>query len=244
MRSAPTTTACTSPAREKVASHSVGDDLDGDSVARELPRGQPRALQIRARLSRQHANRLARLDRAANDAERRPVPRRGEAPRVAVRQERDLAREERGPELADPAASGDVLRGDPIGFVHELALDALGSLFAAGLEAPRHPVECREEVHRRRTRRGEQAPSGLEALGRRRRASASLRERGAVRGGDPDGRGSADRHLADRQSDLRRRLELEPDLLGGKTPLVEKAKASSLAVERAEDLGHAVTGRE
>ena len=37
------------------AAQVVGEHLDGDAVLRELPRGEPRALEVRARLADEHA---------------------------------------------------------------------------------------------------------------------------------------------------------------------------------------------
>ena len=54
IRSAPTTTASTSPRAISAPPMPVGDEPDRNAVARELPGGEPRALQERARLLRQH----------------------------------------------------------------------------------------------------------------------------------------------------------------------------------------------
>ena len=67
--------------------HVVRDDRRLNAVPDELPRGQARALEKRARLVREHGDLLAGFDSAANDAQRRAVPGGRERARVAVRQD-------------------------------------------------------------------------------------------------------------------------------------------------------------
>src|SRR5262249_20232709 len=56
-------------------------------------------------------------------------------------------------------------------------------------------------------------------------------------------RGPADRHVADRDRDFGRLLELEPDLAPGQQALVEELQDSPLAVERAKRHGPGETTR-
>jgi hypothetical protein len=74
-----------SAAQEKSGS-AVRNQRDGNRVALELPRRQPRALQEWARLIRIDVDRLAGFDRGADDAERGAVARGGKRAGIAVRQ--------------------------------------------------------------------------------------------------------------------------------------------------------------
>ena len=108
--------------------HVVGDDGRVDAVAHQLPRGEPRALQERPRLVGEHRDRLAGLDRAADDAERRAVAGRRQRAGVAVGQDVRVGGHDRGAEGAHRAAAGDVLVVNQLRFAIERVLDLIDRL--------------------------------------------------------------------------------------------------------------------
>ena len=142
-------------AGEEVAAHPVGDQLDRDPVARELPRGQPRSLEERPGLGGEHPDRLSGLDGGADDTEGGAVARRSRARRRCSGSDRALAREQLRPVAADAPAGLEVLGGDRVGLRDQGVLDRLRRPGGAPLEAPLHALERGEEVDRRRPRRGE-----------------------------------------------------------------------------------------
>ncbi len=73
-------------AGHQVTGHAVGDQCHRDAILREFPRGQPRALQERARFARDDGHALARRHRGADHAERGSVPGGRERPGVAMGQ--------------------------------------------------------------------------------------------------------------------------------------------------------------
>ena len=85
MRSAPTTTAATLPRFHEMPHHVVGDERERHAAFVQFPRGEPRALQIRARLRHEHVQLVTLLDGHANHAQRRADARRGKRPGVALR---------------------------------------------------------------------------------------------------------------------------------------------------------------
>ena len=92
-----------------VRGHVVGDERDVDAALVQLPRGQPRALQERARLVGEDVDAALLLVRGADDAERGAVAAGGQRAGVAVREHAAL-RQERRAVLADLEAHEHVHR--------------------------------------------------------------------------------------------------------------------------------------
>ena len=101
---------------------------------------------------------------------------------------------------------------------------------------------CRSRAAKRLTAVGRveasSSPRRREAFLDGRRAAAAQREGRAVGRRDADRRRAAHGHVADRQGDLGRRFEREPDFLARQQALVEQAQDASVPVERAKDLRH------
>ena len=96
------------PERKKVPRHVVRDDGGRDPILLQFPSRQPSPLQKRPRLVGEHVDLFPRLHRRANHAQRRPIPRRRQRPRIAMRQHRLAIRHQRRPMPPDRHAQGDV----------------------------------------------------------------------------------------------------------------------------------------
>ena len=155
------------PFLEEVPGHAVGDERDVDPLLLKLPRGEPRALQVRPGLVGEDGDALASLDRRADHAEGRAVAGRGERAGVAVREDRGRVAEELGAEAADAAVRGDV-------FVEHRA--RLGGQIPPARVNAEHPVERPHQIHRRRARRPQLLGRGGHVV------AAHGRERQAERG--------------------------------------------------------------
>ena len=141
MRSAPTTTWETAPAAIIEAAIESVISVYGMPVALELPGRQPRALEQRAGLGHQRADRGVGLVRRPHHAERRAVAARGQRPGVADGQ--DPARRAR----CRPAAVG---------------ADAPAAVHLRRVEGPRGGGEGRRELRRRPAVRGGAAGLGVD----------------------------------------------------------------------------------
>src|SRR5262249_27485265 len=72
------------PGFEEVADHVVGDEREGNAAFVELPSGEARALQVRARFGHEHVEVAALLDGDADDPESGADATGGEGARVAL----------------------------------------------------------------------------------------------------------------------------------------------------------------
>ena len=187
--------------RHQRRSCGVDDHGEGDAERSELPRGQPGALQERARLVHPHVLDEAALPRSPNGAERRPEATCCQAARVAMSQDPRARLDEVGRVRGHPPAALD------LGFVNR------ASMVRARIVP--HLVECPAQVDRRRACRRELVVGDVEVL------VALGRQRVAVRGRDSDRRRPADSQGADCVGDGRRGAEPELDLLVWEAPLVE-----------------------
>jgi hypothetical protein len=142
------------------AGHVVGDDLDGDAVALQLPRGQAGALQHGAGLVGEHADRGASGVGAADHAERGAPARGRQGAGVAVGEDRP-GRQQRGAVRGEAQARVEL--GVDVGLGGERAMRG-GSREARrawrrarGTDSPRSgacgPGDRRRARRRRRTRR-------------------------------------------------------------------------------------------
>jgi len=214
----------------------VGDQAERDPLALELPRGEPRALQERARLVYPDHADLAGRPGGLDDADRRAIPRRGEGARVAVGEHPRALGEEGRAVLAHP----------------EVGLEVLGvNRLRAGEQIPHHRVPSRAlrvgedlvgasqspaQVHRRRPRAAEQLRNLLEAGGES--GGAGVRsnrphpQHQTVGRGDADRRRAAHRQPADGVGDLLGLGAVDPHLLGRQEGLFEEAQVVVLPADR------------
>ena len=186
-----------SPALESVTTRC------GMPVLRQLPRGQPRALEQRPRLGHPDLADAPRGERRAHDAERRPDAGRRERARVAVRDESRCSANSAAPCSA-------MSRQSP---PPRAPRSPARSSSARSGPASRHPVERPVEVDRGRPRARSRAIASPNASRRG--------ERGPVRRRDPDRRRAAHRERLDRLGDLLDLRAAQPALLVGKRALVE-----------------------
>ena len=171
-----------------------------NALLHHLPGRETRALHHRPRLVDPHQRDLSPLVRGADHAERSAVARRGQGPRVAVREDARARRHERGAVGPHRAVRLDVLRTNRFRLGEQARADRVQRLPRERDGAPAHAIERPEEVDGRRARRGETFDGGLE-IGQqpveRGRAALPRREDDAVRGRDPDRRRAAHDERAD-----------------------------------------------
>ena len=214
------------PLPHQRARHVVGDDRRFDAVPHQLPRREPGALQKRPRLVGQHRHVLARLDRGANDAERRPVAGGRERPGVAVREDSGLARHDRGTERPHRAATRHVLVVNELRLAIEAILDLQDRLagFGASRERVLHPLDRPEQIHRRRPGRRHELANlvelGRELLGAARLAAANT-DRNPHGRRDANRRGASDHHRLDGARHLGGGLAADVDFLRRQLALVD-----------------------
>ena len=184
----------------------VRDDAVRHAGPLELPGGQARALEQRARLADEHVRHQSTLEALADRAERRPDAARGERARVAVREGPRSGLEQSGCVGGHAAAALDFLLVERPG-----ASGESGSALIAGA----HRGERPGEIDSGRARGEERGCGFVEVV------APGRGERIAVGGGDPDGRRTAHGQRADRLGDLAGGAA--PELHGRlwKPPLVE-----------------------
>ncbi len=206
--------------------HVVGDHGGVDAVPDQLPRGEPRTLQERPRLVRQHRHLLATLRGGTNDAERGAVARRGQRAGVAVRQDARLLRHQLRAERAHRPAALDVLvvNAPRVRFEPLLDLvDRAAALRCCG-EHPLHALDGPEQVDRRRPRRRHQVAQLLKLDGellRAGRLAPPHPERDAHRRRDANRRRTPNDHRLDRPGDFLRGLAGDIDLRRRQLALVD-----------------------
>ena len=188
------------PVREPRGRGALGHHGHRDARALELPGGQPRALQQRARLAREHLDLLARGGLRVDHAERGAPAAGGEAAGVAERHQPARARQLGAAVLADQPARLAVLREDR----ERLGLDGAAQRRPVGRAARggEHAVDRPREVDRRRPRGAHRRGGLSQALRRRLRPELVGREHDAERAADPDRGRAADREPRDRLDDL------------------------------------------
>lgn len=208
--------------REEVTCHAVGQQLDRYVVARQLPRRQPRALQVRPRLVGEHQTELAQRRGCTDDTERGADAAGRERARVAVGQHASAIGQQRRAELAHRDACGDIVAVQlPRGVERLLERRRAGDRD--------HALDGPAQVDRGRSRGRK--------LGRRRvDVSVPLREHDAVRSRDADRGRAADDHVADRSRDVERAGRDDVDLFVREAALVEEVHFG--AIDR--DLGRRV----
>src|SRR6266513_2991060 len=203
----------------------VGDHGARDAGVHQLPGGEPRPLQHRARFVHEHLHAAPRVMREINRRERRPDPARGERPGVAMRQELRPLGDERQAGLADAAAHGAVFFPDGCRFRLETLPDGGPAARHRGRDA-QHAIEGPAQVHRGRPRGAEQPRElvhpGKERLARHRPQLAGARDQ-THRGGDADERRAAHLERADRIRHRFAALQIALDPCLGQGALVDDA---------------------
>ena len=207
----------------------IGDQRHRDTVLREFPCGQPRALQERTGLVGKHADLLARLDRRANHAQRRAVAGGGERARIAVREHARPVLEQHGAMLSHPPVGFDVGGADRVrlGKQHERDLGRRAA--AESLQGVAHARERPEEIDcsraaRRQCGKPELKP-GIEC-GDSRLLQSQRFERDAVGRGATDGRRAAHYHAADAFSNPGRGIVRQIAHLGRQHTLIDHLQAA------------------
>ncbi len=165
----------------------VGDERERDAVAEQLVRGEPRALQLRARLAHVHRAQLARAPSGADDAERRAVTAGGEVAGIAMGEHLHAVGQQRLAGGADAAACLDIvsvqrrgrdlqLCGDGLG--RRTAVDVALGLVEQFVDRPRQVDRGRPRRRERLRRVGEHGEEMVRAIGFLRRVER--RDRQAV----------------------------------------------------------------
>ena len=177
-------------ASQEMSGHIVGDQRGRNAVVRQLPGRQPRALQKRPCFIRENVDLLSGLHRRADHSERRPVARRRQRPRVAMRQHGFAIRYQRRAVAADGLAHRDVLLVDLLRFGDA----AFPYLLARGpiqrLVKVLHPLDGPEEVHGR-------GPCGRKRVAYRLKIRSLLHAQShSHRRRHADRRSAADHHVA------------------------------------------------
>ena len=223
-----------------------------DAGLLELPGGEPRALQVRARLVDPDLDLAAGVVGGLDHAERGPELAARQRPGVAVGQDPQRAvhrdRQRRQPELGEPAVVGGGLEDDGVGFRAQGRGDDLAVLRQlADLLVARHdPVHRPAQVDRRRAGVDERVRGAAE----RRAAGVRLRVAHAVGGQRQadrrrlaDGRRTADDHLADRVGDGRGGVARMLDEHIGQPPLVDQQQGVAVHPEGAPEAGRRCRNR-
>ncbi len=139
---------------QKVADHVVGDERERDAAFVEFPRGEARALKIRARFGNEDVKLFALLDRNAKDAERRADACRRERARVALRHHAAFAGHEFGAETAHRFVGRFLLKMDLLRLRNHCGANfiEIGSLRCDCGELRLHAIDRPEKIDRRRAR--------------------------------------------------------------------------------------------
>ena len=145
---------------------------------------------------------FARVDRGADDAERRAVAGCGEGARVAVRENGLAVGNEGRAVMSDGAIDRDVLFSNQSGLFHHAAADLVEGPAAQGCVEALHAVDGPEEIDGGGpgTREGvaDEFDFGIEVW----RGGVEDPEGDSHRGGDADGRRAADDHVLDGGGDF------------------------------------------
>ena len=210
--------------RHEVAGHAVGDERGGDPVLGQLPRRQPRALQVGTGLVGEDVHHLALPRRGADHPEGGAVTCRRQRPRVAVGQEPGPRWDQLRSDVAHAPARGEVLGLHRQRLVEQRLPDGGAAASLLGLEPAAHPRDGPEQVDGGRARGRELLADAVE-LGAQR---GPFPRRVAHAQGDAEGRGHADGgrspdgHVLDRGRHLRVAPAADHHLLGGQPPLVDE----------------------
>ena len=214
----------------EVGGHVVAEDGGGDVVLHELPGGEARALEEGAGLVGEDVDLVAALDGGADDAEGGAVAAGGECSGVAVGEDCAFFGKEGCAVGTHLFAGGDVFVVHAAGFGDDGGFD-LGDWSVFGGE---RVVEVADLVDSPEEIDGGGAGLG-EGLGDDGDFGGEVGDGGggaavdadghAHRGGDADGRGAADDHVADDGGDLLVVGRENVDLFKGKLGLVEEVDA-------------------
>src|SRR5262249_10925193 len=195
------------PGFEEVADHVVGDEREGNAAFVELPSGEARALQVRARFGHEHVEVAALLDGDADDPESGADATGGEGARVALGHDLAVPRHEFGAEAADGLVGGLLFQMDLLGFGDERFADLreVGGLRGELGEARLHAFERPKQVDGGGTRFGKNVADFGELraqFGDRVGGGVLHAERDTHGGGDTYGRRAPNHHLADGFGDV------------------------------------------
>lgn len=214
------------PGSEKAGGGGIGDGVEGDAVFEEFPGGELEALLAGAGFAGVDVLDLALGMGGADDAKSSTVTRSSEGASVADGQDGRAFGDEGCTVVADFEVHGEVFGIDLLGFGE----DGLGALVGEVGDA----VEGPEEVD------GGGAAGGEALVGFVKVCAGLGGECHAVGGGNADGRGSTDGHVADGVADRFPGGEFEPRFVLGKFALVEKKEVALLPFEAAD--GHEAEG--
>ena len=219
-----------------MAGHVVAEDGGGDGILHELPGGEAGALEVGAGLVGEDVEGVAALDGGADDAEGGAVAAGGEGSGVAVGEDGALPGKEVSAVGAEGLALGDVFVVEAVGEGDDGGLDC-GDGGVGGGELSVEVADlgdAPEEVDGGGAGFGEGLADGLDFGGERGQGggrAAVDADGDAHGGGDTDGRGSADDHVADDGGDLLVVGGENVGLFEGKLGLIEEVDAGGRPFE-------------
>ncbi len=197
-----------------------------DAVFHQLPRCQPRPLQKRASLIGIHVNLFPLLDRRANHPERRSISRRGQRPRVAVREHSARTRHQRRAMASHGLVRRDVFRVHALRFFNQLPFNLRNGPDADPLVLLLHAANRPEQVHRSRPRFADEVADLVEValqVARRLRLGIVHAQRDTHARGHTDRRRPAHHHVADHMRHLFVSLTGHINFFGRQLRLINEA---------------------
>jgi hypothetical protein len=201
------------PACHEEGTGAVHGNPEVDAEPGQLPRGQPRSLQQRARLARHHAAQGTAPVKLDDDAERGPTHHRGQPAGVAVGEQAGsrtaFGGHEVGAQPGHRCRGGDLL----VAQGERLGQHGIGTVGQPRRRAP----DPAGQIHRRRARGLQPA----DVFGQRVTGMPAGGERNAERAGHPERRRAAHRQRADRRDDLVGRVQPQHDRPLGQGGLVD-----------------------
>ncbi len=183
----------------EITCHAIRNQRHRNRIALQFPSGEPRALEKRPGLIRQHLYLAPGKMRRPNHPQRCAVARRGQGAGIAVRQNGRLMRHQVEAVRPDLAVQADILFVQAMGLLPQRLLPLRQWRLAAALQALAHAVDGPEQIHRC----GPGLRHGLtNHLKLRIKVGLGLDvlhpQRNARRRRDPDGRRPSHHHIGNR----------------------------------------------